>query len=158
MASGPFRYDQVFFESVSTTTLVPSVDLGTPRIEAGKEYRYVYNGGGASITSGYGVTVSLLTGYTVTVSSVTQVNHCVGVANYTFATGTYGWIQTKGFCQIVLSANNSMALNDPIKLGTDGLFGVNSVATNNIDLQCGFSVEAKASGLSGKIYLRGLFA
>ena len=149
---------QQFFESVSQTTLTPSVDLGTRRVEGGKEYIYVYNGCGASITSGYGVCVSLSSGYTVTVSSVTQVNHCVGVANYTFATATYGWIQTKGFCQIVLSANNSMAVNDPIKLGTDGKFGVNSVATGTIDLQCGFSIEAAASGASGKIYLRGLFA
>lgn len=153
-----YGYDRIFTESVSQTTLTPSVDLGTRRYELGKEYIYVYNGCGASITSGYGVTVSLLSGYTVTVSSVTQVNHCVGVCNYTMATGVYGWIQTKGFCQIVLSANNSMALNDPMKLGTDGLFGVNSVATGNIDLQCGFSIQAAASGGSGKIYLRGIFA
>lgn len=153
-----YRYDQVFFEALTITTLTASVDLGTRRYEGGKEYLYVYNGCGASITSGYGCTVSLLSGYTVTVSSVTQVNHCVGVANTTMATATYGWIQTKGFCKIKLSANNSMALNDPIKLGTDGLFGVNSVATGNIDLQCGFSIEAVASGGSGSIYLRGIFA
>lgn len=153
-----YNDNQMFFESVSQTTLTNSVDLGTRRFENGKDYIYVYNGCGASITSGYGVTVSLLTGYTVTVSSVTQVNHCVGVANYTFATATYGWIQTKGFAQIVLGSVNSMALNDPMKLGTDGLFGVNSVSTANIDLQCGFSVETKASGASGKIWLRGLFA
>ncbi len=153
-----YRYDRTFFESVSQTTLTASVDLGTRRYENGKEYIYVFNGGGASITSGYGCTVSLLSGYTVTVSSTTQVNHCVGVANSTMATSTYGWIQTKGFCKVKLSANNSMALNDPIKLGTDGLFGVNSVATGNIDLQCGFAIEAVASGGSGSIYLRGLFA
>ena len=147
-----------FFEALTTTTLTASVDLGTRREENGKSYIYVYNGGGASITSGYGCTVSLLSGYTVTVSSTTQVNHCVGVANTTMATATYGWIQTKGFCKIKLSANNSMALNDPIKLGTDGLFGVNSVATGNIDLQCGFAIEAVASAGSGSIYLRGLFA
>lgn len=155
---GVYGYGRQFFESVTQTTLTPSVELGTRRYENGKEYIYVYNGANASITSGYGVTVSLLSGYTVTVSSVTQVNHCVGVANTTMATAAYGWIQTKGFCKIKLSANNSMALNDPIKLGTDGLFGVNSVATGNIDLQCGFSVEAVASGGSGSIYLRGIFA
>lgn len=152
-----YKYDQIFFESVSQTTLTPSVDLGTRRYESGKEYIYVYNGCGASITSGYGVTVSLLTNYTVTVSSTTQVNHCVGVCRWTMATATYGWIQTKGFAQIVMSADNSMALNDPMKLGTNGLFGVNSVSTGNIDLQCGFSVQAAASGLSGAIYLRGIF-
>jgi hypothetical protein len=153
-----YRYDSVFFEPTSAVTLTPSVDLGTRRYEGGKEYIYVYNDGGASITSGYGVTVSLLSGYSVTVSSVTQVNHCVGVANTTFPTAAYGWIQTKGFCKIKLSANNSMALQDPMKLGTDGLFGVNSVATGNIDLQCGFSIQAVASGGSGTIYLRGIFA
>jgi hypothetical protein len=153
-----YRKDVVNFESVSQTTLTPSVDLGARRIEGGKEYIYVYNDGGASITSGYGVTVSLLSGYSVTVSSVTQVNHCVGVANTTMPTASYGWIQTKGFVKIKLSANNSMALNDPMKLGTDGLFGVNSVATGNIDIVCGFSVQAVASAGSGTIYLKGLFA
>lgn len=152
-----YRYDRHHFETVSTTTLTNSVDLGTRRYENGKEYIYVYNGCGASITSGYGVTVSLLSGYTVTVSSVTQVNHCVGVCNTTMATATYGWIQTKGFVKIKLGADNSMALNDPIKLGTDGHFGVNSVSTGNIDLQCGFSIQAVASGGSGSIYLRGIF-
>ncbi len=156
--AGPYGHDAVFFETVSNTTLTPSVELGAKRTVAGKEYMYVYNGCGASITSGYGVTVSLLSNYTVTVSSTTQVNHCVGVAPYTFATATYGWIQTKGFCKVVLGADNSMALNDPMKLGTDGKFGVNSVATGNIDLQCGFSIQAVASAGSGSIYLRGLFA
>ena len=153
-----YGYQYIFNESVSQTTATPSVDLGSRRVEGGKEYIYVYNGGGASITSGYGVCVSLLSGYTVTVSSVTGVNHCVGVANVTFATAMYGWIQTKGFVKIKLSANNSIALNDPIKLGTDGLFGVNSVSTGNIDLQCGYAIEAVASNGSGSIYLRGLFA
>jgi hypothetical protein len=152
-----YGYGRQFFESVTQTTLTPSVDLGTRRYEGGKEYIYVYNGCGASITSGYGCTVSLLSGYTVTVSSTTQVNHCVGVANVTMATATYGWIQTKGFVKIKLGADNSMALNDPMKLGTDGLFGVNSVSTGNIDLQCGFSIQAVASAGSGSIYLRGIF-
>lgn len=153
-----YGYDAKFFETVSTTTLTNSVDLGTRRVHAGNEYIYVFNGCGASITSGYGVTVSLLSGYTVTVSSVTQVNHCVGVANTTMATNTYGWIQTRGFTKIKLGADNSMALNSPMKLGTDGVFGVNSVSTGNIDLQCGFAIEAVASGGSGSIYLRGIFA
>lgn len=153
-----YRNDQHYFEAVSQTTATNSVELGTRRVQNGNEYIYVYNGGGASITSGYGVTVSGLSGYTVTVSSVTQVNHIVGVANYTFATGYYGWIQTKGFCQIVMSANNSAAVSDPIRGGTDGKFAVNSVATGYIDIPCGFAVEAMASGASGKIYLRGLFA
>lgn len=153
-----YGYQRIFMEPVSAVTASPSVELGTRRVEDGKEYIYVYNDGGASITSGYGCTVSLLSGYSVTVSSVTQVNHCVGVANTTIPTAYYGWIQTKGFCKIKLSANNSMAVNDPMKLGTDGLFGVNSVATGNIDLQCGFSIQAVASGGSGSIYLRGIFA
>lgn len=149
---------QNFFESVTMTTLTPSVDLGTRRYEGGKEYIYVYNNGGASITSGYGVTVSLLSGYSVTVSSVTEVNCCYGVANVTFATAVYGWIQTKGYVKIKLSADNSMALNDPMILGTDGTFGVNSVATGNLDIVCGVSIQAVASGGSGSIYLRGLYS
>lgn len=151
-------YDKIFYESISATTTSPSYDLGTRRSIGGSEYIYVYNGCGASITSGHGVTVSLLSGYTVTVSSVTQVNHFVGVCNYTMATATYGWVQTKGFAQVVMGANNSAAVNDPMKAGTDGKFAVNSVATGNIDLQCGFSIEAMASAASGKIYFRGIFS
>lgn len=148
---------QQYFETVSQTTLTPSVDLGSRRSEGGKDYIYVYNGCGASITSGYGVTVSLLSGYTVTVSSVTEVNGCYGVANTTMATAVYGWVQTKGFVKIKLSDNNSMALNDPMILGTDGTFGVNSIATGNLDIPCGVSIQAVASGGSGSIYLRALF-
>ena len=151
-----YGYQQAFFEPVSQTTLTPSVDLGTRRVEGGKEYIYVYNNGGASITAKYGVCVSLLSGYSVTVSSVTQVNHCFGVAPVTIATAYYGWVQTRGFAVVKMSANNSAAVADPIRLGTDGLFAVNSVATGYIDIPCGFSVEAIASAGTGTVYLRTL--
>jgi hypothetical protein len=151
-------YQRIFNESVSQTTLTNSVELGTRRTENGNEYIYVYNNGGASITSGYGVCVSGLSGYSVTVSSVTQVNHFVGVAAYTFATATYGWVICRGWAQIVMGANNSAAVSDPIRAGTDGRFAVNSIATGYIDIPCGFSAEAIASGASGKIYFRGLWA
>lgn len=153
-----YQYNPVFFEPVSATTSSPSVDLGTRRVQNGNEYIYVYNGGGASITSGYGVCVSGLSGYTVTVSSVTNVNHFVGVCEKTIATGYYGWVLSKGFAQVVMGANNSAAVSDPMRASTDGKFAVNSVATGYIDIPCGFSVEAMASGASGKIYFRGLFA
>lgn len=153
-----YGHDQVFYESVSQTTATNSVELGTRRTYAGNEYIYVYNGGGASITSGYGVTVSGNSGYTVTVSSVTQVNHFVGVAQYTFATAYYGWVMSRGFAQVVMGADNSAAVSDPMRAGTDGKFAVNSVATGYIDIPCGFSVQAMASGASGKIYFRGLWA
>lgn len=148
----------VGFESVTMTTLTPSVDLGTRRVENGKEYIYVYNGGGASVTSGYGVTVSGFSGFTVTVSSVTQVNHFVGVAPVTFATAVYGWVQTKGFAQVVMGADSSAAVSDPMRASADGKFAVNSVATGYIDIPCGFSVQAMASAASGRIWLRTVWA
>lgn len=153
-----YGYQRIFNESVSQTTLTNSVELGSRRVENGNEWIYVYNGGGASITSGYGVTVSGTSGYTVTVSSVTQVNHFVGVAQYTFATATYGWVMTRGHAQIVMGSVNSAAISDPMRAGTDGKFAVNSVATGYIDIPCGYSVEAMASGASGKIFFRGLWA
>lgn len=149
---------QDFFESVSQTTLTNSVDLGSRRVYNGTEYLYVYNGGGASITSGYGVCVSGSSGYTVTVSSVTQVNHFVGVAAYTFPTATYGWVISKGFVQVVMGTVNSAAISDPMRASTDGKFAVNSVATGYIDIPCGFSVEAMASGASGKIFFKGVMS
>ncbi len=144
---------QDFFEPVSQTTLTNSVELGSRRVYNGNEYVYIYNGGGASITSGYGVCVSNCSGYTVTVSSVTQVNQFVGVCTEkTIATAYYGWILTRGFAQIVMGANNSAAVSDNMHAGTDGVFAVNSVATGYIEPACGFSVQAMASGASGKIY------
>ncbi len=153
-----YGYQRIFNESVSQTTLTPSIDLGTRRTESGVEWIYVYNGGGASITSGYGVCTSGTSQYTVTVSSVTQVNHFVGVCQYTMATATYGWVVSRGPAQVVMSANNSAAVSDPMRAGTDGKFAVNSVATGYIDIPCGFSYEAMASGASGKIYFRGMWA
>lgn len=148
-----------FLEPVSQTTLTNSVDLGQRRIYNGAEYIYVYNNGGASITSGYGVTVSGLSGFSVTVSSVTQINAMFGVCTEkTIATAYYGWVMTKGFAQIVMGANNSAAVGDHMHAGPDGVFAVNSVATGYIDGPCGVSVQAIASAGSGKIWFRGMFA
>ena len=156
-----YRKDVVNFESVSQTTLTPSVDLGARRIEAGKEYIYVYNDGGASITSGYGVTVSGNSGYSVTVSSVININPCVGVANYTVATGVYGWIQTKGPCQIAMSTTVAATIGTVVYLDTNGTFHnvvlVNSGATA-VQQPAGVLLQTVTSIASGKIYLRGLFA
>ena len=146
-------------EPVSQTTLTNSVDLGTRRNWNGAEYIYIYNDGGASITSGYGVTCSLNSGYSVTVSSVTQINVCFGVCTEkTIATAYYGWVMTKGYAQIVMSANNSAAAGDNIRMGTDGLFAVNSVATGYIEPAMGVAVQAIASAASGKVYFRTMFS
>lgn len=146
-------------EPISQTTLTNSVDLGTRRTWNGAEYIYIYNDGGASITSGYGVTVSLNSGYSVTVSSVTQINACFGVCTEkTIATAYYGWVMTKGFAQIVMGSVNSAAAGDPIRMGTDGVFAVNSVATGYIEPSVGISVQAMASGASGKVYFRTMFS
>lgn len=153
-----YGYQRMFTESVSQTTLIPSTDLGTRRTENGNEWIYVYNDGGASITSGYGVCTTGTSGYSVTVSSVTNVNHFVGVCQYTMATATYGWVISRGYAQIVMGANNSAAVSDPMRASTDGRFAVNSVATGYIDIPCGFSAQAMASAASGKIYFRGLWA
>ncbi len=102
MVIGGFYSQPSYIESVSATTLSPSVQLGAVRTEDGEEYLYVYNGGGASITAGYGCAVlSGSSGYSVTVTSVAAADSLVGFCKHaTFATLTYGWLLTKGYTAV----------------------------------------------------------
>ena len=148
----------VSFESVSAVTATPSVDVGTRRTYAGKDYRYVYNAGGAQISVKNAAIYSAVSGYSVTVSSVTNLNHFIaGVCVHaTLTTATYGWLLTEGFATVEMGADNSAAAGAGICLGTDGKFA--RVVSANTDVmqgqRVGVAMVAIASGGSGTAYLR----
>ena len=122
----------ISFESVSAVTASPSVELGTERKEGFISYIYSYNGGNSQISKGQYARLdaaALSSGVTVTVSNaVSQAGgeFIVGVAhNATFATGTYGWLATKGPVLVALDSGEvSMNSGDILVPGLNGGFVV----------------------------------
>lgn len=93
----------VNFESVSAVTATPSIDLGTRRLEAGEEYVYCYNSGGATASVALGVKfITGASGYSVAQTSVTDSFHpCVGVVKHAdIPAANYGWVMVKGFASV----------------------------------------------------------
>lgn len=146
-------------KSMITTSLgANDPEVGTTMRVGNKDYRFVYNAGGASGAVGRAVIVSAVSGYSVTVSSVTgSANPLVGVIeNNTLTTGAYAWVVKRGPCQVQMSANNSAAVGDKLTLGTDG--GWARHASQATDTQgeviYGVAMEAIASGASGTAFIR----
>jgi len=162
---GPVRFggaDGATPQSMVTTSLGPNdPEIGTVYRDGNKEYVFVYNAGGASAAVGHGVIISAVSGYSVTVSSVTDINGwCIGVVqNATFTTAAYGWVQTRGFGQVQMHANQSAAAGERLVLSTDGGFG--RLASANTDVlratPVAIAVSAIASGASGTAYIRTFF-
>lgn len=114
--------DPVSFESVSSVTATPSVDVGVIRQEGNHKYIYVYNNGGSQISVGRVATLSAVSGYSVTVSSVSG-DVVIGACKHaTLTTGTYGWLVVRGFVDNMTNAMASTALaaGDAIQAGVDG--------------------------------------
>ena len=111
-------------ESVSQTTLTPSVALGDRRVWKGEEYVYAYNAGGAAISTTVGVKFATgASGYSIAATSLTDVfNPLCGVVKHTaFATAEYGWVLVKGFASVkVVTA--STADYKMLALGASGSF------------------------------------
>ena len=116
--------NQYFFEPVSAVTTSPGTDLGTQRIDQGNEFVYVYNGGGADISTGRGCVLATgVSGYTVTVSSVSTVDVMFGVVKYnTLTTGAYGWLQKRGFGSVVMASADSAIVGGNLCAAGNGLF------------------------------------
>ena len=145
---------EIFDESVSAVTLTPSNTIGTTRYEGENKYLYVFNAGGEQISPGLGVTISAVTGYSVTVSSVTSVNPCIGVVeNATLTTDTFGWVVTRGFVSIEMTAQTGIAASEPIILGTNGVHARATGATGYAFAPHGFGVGTIGSGASGVAYV-----
>ena len=146
------------FNSVSMVTATLGTndpEVGTVYRHGDEEYLFVYNAGNSQISPGLGATVSAVSGYSVTVSSTTDVDLLVGVCKHaTLTTGTYGWLVTKGFTQIQMGADASMAAGGLVGLGVDGKFAPKSLSTGVPAPACGKAMAAIASGASGTAYIR----
>ncbi len=158
---GTYGLQQVFVDSVSDVTLTAPLGYspGMRRSEAGQDYMFVYNAGGASAMVGWGVTVSETTGYSVTVSSLTNVSPLAGVVvNATMVTDSYCWICTHGPVPLDSyngedvtggTATGTLATGQNVCLGNDGSFSVCSVATDSAAGACGFIAVGATTGGSG---------
>lgn len=169
MAGSLQTVSPISFESVSATTLTPSVQLGTKRSEGGIDYVYVYNGSTSSIGQGLmgniGAT-SMNSGYTVTVTNAaSQVGGplVVGVAhNAAIPTLCYGWLATKGVVYGIPDAT-ATSLNSGVEVtvGVDGGFVAVpvSMATGQTNAsRLGFTINSFITTVgSGKILFKSPF-
>lgn len=150
---GPIGFGSI---SMVTATLgANDPEVGTMRREGDEEYVFVYNAGNSQIPPSYAAVVSAVSGYSVTLSSVTSVDFPVGVVKHaTLTTGTYGWLMTRGFCQVEMEADNSAAAGQLLALAADGEFALKSNSTGYPTPALGKTMEAIASGASGTAFLR----
>lgn len=151
-------YDSLaHFGTVSMTTKTLGVndpELGTRRIVGDEEYVFVYNAGNTPITVGDAVTISATSGYSVTVTMATGVGCVIGVCKHqSITTDAYGWLLTRGFTQINMHADNSVAVNGLLVNGTDGKFAPKSISTDNPARTIGAAMSAIASAGSGTAFI-----
>ena len=146
MSGSNYGWQYQFNESVSAVTATPSMLIGTPRVEQGDQYLYVFNTGNSQINPGNIVILSATTSYSVTVSSVTSVDTPIGVCKHsTITTGAYGWIVTKGFVPLRAPTNSALAVADYVQAGSDGTVTVPASATSYLGNYFGKVLQATAS-------------
>lgn len=125
---------QVRFGSVSMVTATLGAndpEVGTIVRSGDEEYILVYNAGNSQISKGYGAVCSAVTGYSVTVSSLTGIDYPIGLCVHaTLTTGTYGYLMKRGFGIFKSTPDSGTTAGDRIILGTDGVWGAASVASN----------------------------
>lgn len=151
----------ILFESVSAVTATNSVELGSRVFYGGSEYLYVYNNGTA-INQYYGAMPATgCSGYSVCVSSVSAVSPLVGVAaNATIPANNYGWLLTKGYCNVkndrvssALASSSTEVCN--LYLGVNGQFDWHETSGStavSARLYCGFATGTGVSGGTGTSY------
>jgi hypothetical protein len=142
-------------KSMVTASLgVNDPEPGYRLTDGDEDYVFVYNAGNSQISPTYGAIMSAVSGYSVTVSSVTSVDFLVGVCKHaTLTTGTYGYLCTRGFVQVEMGANNSIAVGGMLQLGTDGTFADRASGIANIGNVPGKVMEAIASAGSGTAWI-----
>lgn len=146
----------IFFHDVTDVSSTPKVDVGTQRVEGLNHYIYVYNDGGADITTGLGAVLqSGATGASVTVSSVTSADFLMGVAVNTLTTGTYGYLLARGIgtVQMKAGASATVAAGGLIEVAANGFFAPVSNTTGNAAPACGKALAAITSGTSGSAFI-----
>lgn len=153
-----FGYRQLSPESVSATTSTPSVQLGARQFQGGLDYIYVYNGSSnQAIAPNRGVKIaSGSSGYTVDVAIAAPSTVSAGIlfgvcVNASIATGSYGWIAQRGFCQIDNFGATSIAAGDSLYLWTSGTFSMVTAATGGYgrSVTVGYATEAQATTTTG---------
>lgn len=157
MASNGHSVGPVRFASVSMVTATLGANDPKPGETCtvlGEQYLFVQNIGSSTAGVSKCVTVSGVSGYSVTVSTTTSVDYVVGVVKHAdIATGSYGWVMTKGFCQIQMQADNSAAAGQQVTVAADGLFALKSNSTGYPAPSLGKVMAAVASGASATAYI-----
>lgn len=113
-------------ESVSAVTATNTVELGTRVWDSGREYCYIYNGG-AELAKDLLCVMTGTSGYTVAVTFATTITTAAsplvfGVArNGTIAAGSYGWVLTRGHCDLVSDGTYVITAGDMLMPSGSGL-------------------------------------
>lgn len=147
--------NEVYMETVSAVTLVPSVEVGKVRQEGDEHYIYVFNAGNSQANPGNGMVASAVSGYSLTISSVTSVDFCMGhVKHATLTTAAYGWLLTKGFGQGDMHDDQSCAAGALVILAADGKLTNKTISTGFVAPAHGKAMAAIASGASGTFFFK----
>jgi hypothetical protein len=150
----PIRFGSV---SMVTATLGPNdPEVGTRTTVNGRDYVFVYNEGGTTISQGMGAVIfSTASGYSVTVSSVTSADICVGVCYHAdIATTKYGWLVTKGIVPVeMMNTAGTVAAQGLIEIAGNGLFAPVSNTTGNKAPAVGKALAEIVSNASGAAYI-----
>lgn len=148
----PIRFVGPSFTTSSLGVNDPKV--GDVMRSGDENYLFVYNAGNSQILPGDGVIVSAVSGYSCTLSSTTSVDLLVGVVQHaTIATGYYGYVVTRGFCQVNMGANLSAAAGAGLVLAADGKFTAKTISTGYVSPIQVKAMDAIASGASGTAYV-----
>lgn len=142
--------------SMVTSSLGPNdPKVGDKCIVGNEEYLFVYNLGSSTLGQALACTVSGVSGYSVTVSTTTSTDYLVGVCkNADIATGSYGWVVTKGFCQVTMIATSgTVTAGGQIELGADGKFAPRSNTTGNGNF-VGKAMATIASSATGTAFVQ----
>jgi len=123
-------------------------EIGTRVTADGREYVFVYNGGGSTIAVGYGaVPNSAATNMTVTVSAATSADAVIGICrNAAIADGYYGWLVTRGVTPVFVTG--AVSARGLLEVGANGHFVTVSNTTGNKAPAVGLAVEAGSSALT----------
>lgn len=149
-AADPVRFDSVTFTTNSLGQNDPEV--GDRCTVNGKDYVFVYNTGGSIIPAGYGaVPAAGTTLMSVTVSAATSNDAVVGVAVVSLSTAYYGWLQTRGYCNI--EAGATISTSELIEIAANGVFAPVSNTTGNLAPALGKALDTIATDASGSAYI-----
>jgi len=152
-ANEPIRYAGVSMVTASLGTNDPEV--GARTTDAGSEYIFVYNAGNSIIDVGMGAVLSGVSGYSVTVSATTSNDFVIGICqNGSIATGSYGWLLTRGFTQVEMDGTSgTVSKGGLIEISDIGVWAPVSNTTGNNAPAQGKVMEAIVSAASGTAYV-----